>query len=172
MALGGATLYCMVRPGRSDVEGNELANAPISFKRMNLVVSDLDRALRVYRDCLGFEVEHIKNSADDSYSYPVFEFPRDAKIRFATLDTPGQKRVFALTELTGAELPKPPVPRVAAAVINIDKFDDAIARLTDEGVKIYPEGALKGEDGNPKGRELGFVDHDGHLIVIYRLNDA
>ena len=102
----------------------------------------------------------------------VFEFPRSAKIRFATLDAPGQKRTFALTELAGAELPTPPVPRVAAAVIQIDAFDDCIARLKDEGVKLYPEGVLKGEDGAPKGRELGFVDHDGHLIVIYRLNDA
>lgn len=146
--------------------------ATVSFKRMNLVISDLDRALRVYRDCLGLVIENIKDSVAASYSYTVFEFPREAKIRFATLDTPGQKRTFALTEVTGVKLPSPPVPRLTAAVIQIDKFDDAIARLKDEGVKIYPEGVLEDEYGTPKGRELGFVDHDGHLIVIYRLHDA
>ncbi len=146
--------------------------ASVSFKRMNLVISDLDRALRVYRDCLGLVIENIKDSDAASYSYTVFEFPREAKIRFATLDAPGQKRTFALTEVTGVTLPPPPVPRLTAAVIQVDGFDDAIARLKDEGVKIYPEGVLKDEHGKPKGRELGFVDHDGHLIVIYRLHDA
>lgn len=147
-------------------------NSEVSFKRTNLVVADLERALRVYRDCLGLEVENIKGSAADSYSYPVFEIPRDAKIRFATLDAPGQKRIMALTEITGVDLPQAPVPRLTASVIQVDKFDDVVARLKDEGIKTYPEEVLKGADRAPKGRELGFVDHDGHLTVIYRLNDA
>jgi catechol 2,3-dioxygenase-like lactoylglutathione lyase family enzyme len=147
-------------------------NSEIRFKRTNLVVADLERALRVYRDCLGLTVENIKDSESDSYSYPVFEIPRKAKIRFATLDAPDQKRTMALTEITGIDLPPTPLPRLTASVIQVDKFDNVVARLKDEGLKTYPEEVLKGADGAPKGRELGFIDHDGHLTVIYRLNDA
>jgi catechol 2,3-dioxygenase-like lactoylglutathione lyase family enzyme len=131
----------------------------------------MERALRVYRDVLGFTVHELKDSKSESYSYPVFGFPRHAKIRFATLDSPTQQRTMALTEVRGAELPRMPLPHMAAAVVNCPDFDAVLARAAAEGLKIVPEQGLPGPDGKPKGRESAFVDHDGHLIVIYKLND-
>ena len=43
------------------------------FQRTNFLVSDLDRALVLYRDILGMKVDLIKESEEDSYSYDVFE---------------------------------------------------------------------------------------------------
>ena len=65
----------------------------------NFVVRDLDRALAFYRDTLGLEVEHMHESPPDSYSYPVFEIDRSAKLRFALLTAPGQPRVDGSTAL-------------------------------------------------------------------------
>jgi catechol 2,3-dioxygenase-like lactoylglutathione lyase family enzyme len=54
-----------------------MANSP-TFKRINLCVADLNRSLAIYRDILGFTIDYQKDSKEDSYSYPVFTFPRSA----------------------------------------------------------------------------------------------
>ena len=147
-----------------------MANSP-TFKRINLCVADLERSLSVYRDILGFTVDHIKDSKDDSYSYPVFTFPKDAKLRFATLNTASQERTLALTEVTGIELPEMPVPRMVAAVINCPAFDEVLDKVRAAGLEVIEPQNLPDPDGNPKGRESAFIDPDGHLIVLYVLND-
>jgi catechol 2,3-dioxygenase-like lactoylglutathione lyase family enzyme len=139
------------------------------LKRINLCVADMERSLKVYRDILGFTVNYMKDSASDSYSYPVFMFPKEAKLRFATLDSPTQERTFALTEVRGIELPKLPVPHMTAVVLNCINFDEVVAKATAMGLKVIPEQALPDLDGKPKGRETAFVDPDGHLIVLYKM---
>ncbi|MDX2142572.1 MAG: VOC family protein [Rhodospirillaceae bacterium] len=141
------------------------------LKRVNLCVADLERSLKVYRDILGFTLEHLKDSASDSYSYPVFEFPKHAKLRFATLNSPTQERTLALTEITGITLPRPPLPHMSAVVVNCVNFDEVVNKVKAMGLKVVPEQALPGPDGKPKGRETAFVDPDGHLIVLYKLLD-
>ena len=96
-------------------------------------------------------------------------FPKEAKLRFATLDSPTQERTFALTEVRGIELPKLPVPHMTAVVLNCINFDEVVAKATAMGLKVIPEQALPDLDGKPKGRETAFVDPDGHLIVLYKM---
>lgn len=142
----------------------------IRFQRANLVIADMERSLAFYRDALGLEVDYIKESLPTSYSYPVFEFPQEAKLRFCTLSAPpAQTRVLALTEVTGIELPQPPVPRIGAQVFEVPDMDtvlEALSRIA--GVKIYEEEILNTQDGRV-GREVGVVDPDGHLIVLYNI---
>lgn len=147
-----------------------MANSP-TFKRINLCVADLDRSLALYRDILGFTIDYQKDSKEDSYSYPVFTFPKEAKLRFATLNSPTQERTMALTEVTGIDLPAMPVPRMVAAVINCPAFDEVLEKVEAAGLEIIPPQILPNPDGTAKGREGAFIDHDGHLIVIYVLND-
>lgn len=147
-----------------------MANSP-TFKRINLCVADLDRSLAIYRDILGFTIDYQKDSKEDSYSYPVFTFPKEAKLRFATLNTESQERTLALTEVKGIELPPMPVPRMVAAVINCPAFDDVIAKVKAAGLEVVEPQILPDPDGNAKGREGAFIDPDGHLIVLYVLND-
>jgi catechol 2,3-dioxygenase-like lactoylglutathione lyase family enzyme len=139
------------------------------LKRINLCVADMERSLKVYRDILGFTVNYMKDSAADSYSYPVFMFPKEAKLRFATLDSPTQERTFALTEVRGIELPKMPLPHMTAVVLNCVNFDEVVTKAKAMGLKVIPEQALPDLDGKPKGRETAFVDPDGHLIVLYKM---
>jgi catechol 2,3-dioxygenase-like lactoylglutathione lyase family enzyme len=158
-------------PPDQAVRARPKGDAMSMLKRINLCVADMERSLKVYRDILGFTVNYMKDSASDSYSYPVFMFPKHAKMRFATLDSPTQERTFALTEVTGITLPTPPLPHMSAVVINCPNFDDVVTKVKAMGLKVVPEQALPDLDGKPKGRETAFVDPDGHLIVLYRMNN-
>ncbi len=142
----------------------------IRFQRGNIVVADMDRSLQVYRDILGLTVEFTKESEPTSYSYPVFEIPREAKLRFATLNAgPEQRRVLALTEITGIQLPTLPVPRPAALVFEVADMDSVLEGLrARDDVHVYEEEVLRTQDGRV-GREVGMVDPDGHLIVLYHI---
>lgn len=138
----------------------------VRFQRSNYIVSDLDKALPVYCDVLGLELVFVKDSAEDSYSYEVFQIDRKAKMRFAVLAAPGQPNVMALTELKGIELPAQPLPNRSAIVLECVDFDGVAERAKAAGLKVFEESVLETKDGR-KGREGGFLDHDGNLIVIY-----
>ena len=145
----------------------------IRFQRGNIVVADMDRALEIYRDILGLTVEYTKESEPTSYSYPVFEIPHEAKLRFATLNAgPGQRRVLALTEITGVKLGALPLPRPCALVFEVPDMDSVLDGLrARDDVRVYDEETLRTQDGRV-GREIGFVDPDGHLIVLYNISSV
>ena len=137
----------------------------VRFQRATYVVRNIDKALEFYCDILGFELEYIIDSELESYSYPVFAIPRDRVIRFATLSTKEQPRVMALTEVPGG-LEDLPMPRRCAVVIEIEDIDGVIEASRKAGLKVYEEEHLVTQDGR-EGREVGIVDRDGNLVVIY-----
>ncbi|MDJ0749997.1 MAG: VOC family protein [Woeseiaceae bacterium] len=137
------------------------------FQRANYVVRDIDKSLELYRDVLGFEVAFILDSPEDSYSYPVFEIDQSHSLRFAVLSAPGQPRVMALTEVP-AEMPTVPFPRRAAIVIDVTEVDAVIEGARAAGCEVYEEEELVTHDGR-RGREVGIVDFDGNLVVIYNI---
>ena len=144
---------------------------PIRYQRANFVVVDLDRALTFYRDVLGFVVAFEQGHNPDSYSFPVFAIPDPATLRFCTLSTPDQVRVMALTEVAGIELPPVPHPRRAAIVLEIADPDAVMHAARALGLTVYPEERLETHDGRI-GREIGIVDFDDNLVVIYRIDEA
>ncbi len=139
----------------------------IRFQRANFLVQNIEVALRFYVDVLGLKLEFIKDSPEDSYSYEVFEIPRNLKIRFAVLSTADQVRVMALTEVP---VPPPPHigPRQSAIVIDSPEFDTVVEGARALGLKMYEEDRLVTHDGRV-GRELGIVDKDNNLVVIYTI---
>ena len=139
------------------------------FQRATYLVADLERSLKFYRDILGFEVAFIKESGSDSYSYDVFEIPRDQKIRFAVLSTADQPRVMALTEI--GDLREPRMPRRAAIVVETPDIDGVVGKCADAGIQVHREEHLVTQDGR-EGREVGLVDPDGNLVLIYYITKA
>lgn len=137
------------------------------YKRVTLVVADIERSLTIYRDILGFTVNSLTESDDDSYSYPVFKIPREAKIRFATLDSPSQERTFGLTEVTGCELPKPNGIIMYTSVIKVGNLDDAMSKIKALGLETTD--ATTDSNDNFTFKEQSFIDFDGHLIVLYEI---
>ena len=142
-------------------------NSYLRFQRGNYVVRNIEKSLTFYRDVLGFEVAFTLDSPDDSYSYPVFEIDRTRKLRFAVLSTKEQERVMALTEVP-ADLPEVPNPRRAAIVLEVGDVDAVCAEALAAGCKVYDEEELHTHDGRI-GREVGIVDFDDNLVVIYKI---
>lgn len=142
----------------------------IRLQRANYIVADIDRSLAFYRDVLGFDVVFIKDSAEDSYSYDVFEIARHNAMRFAVLGTPDQPNVMALTEVPDAK-PIQATPRRSAIILEITEIDRVVAQSKALGLTVYPEDKLITKDGR-EGREIGIIDADGNLVVIYLITKA
>jgi catechol 2,3-dioxygenase-like lactoylglutathione lyase family enzyme len=154
-------------PGRTQPTDTPAAGV-VQVKRPNLVVTDLDRSLRLYRDVLGFTVFGVGDSASDSYSYPVFGFPKQARLRMATLSTASELRVLALTELKGVPLPPAPRPHRHAVVIEVKGLESIVERVRGLGLTVV---APK-PSSTPEGQtfvEQALEDFDGHLVVLYEI---
>jgi catechol 2,3-dioxygenase-like lactoylglutathione lyase family enzyme len=165
-ALSCAAVFLLASP--STMAQTAPAVGAVQVKRPNLVVSDMERALKVYRDILGFKVFADEASGPDSYSYPVFKFPKDATLRMATLSTETGVRILALTELKGAPLPPKPVPHRDAIVVEVKGIEQIMEKVKAEGLPIVPPKSSK----TPEGLtfiEQAFEDHDGHLVVLYEI---
>jgi len=134
------------------------------YKRVTLVVADIDRSLKVYQDILGFTINYINESA---YSYPVFKIPKEAKIRFAAMDSPTQERTLGFTEVKGCDLPKPRTPIMSASVIKVADLKGAIEKIQALGLETADP--TTDSNDNFTFLEQSFIDFDGHLIVLYEL---
>jgi catechol 2,3-dioxygenase-like lactoylglutathione lyase family enzyme len=138
------------------------------LKRPNLVVSDMERSLKIYRDILGLEASEVRPGSADSFSYPVFNVPKDANFRFVSLHEPGEERVLNLTEVTGMALPTPPSePYMSALVIGIEDLEAKFKILASMGLKLTETDTAQGPDF--RFIEQAFVDPDGHLIVCFEV---
>ncbi|MEZ5500263.1 MAG: VOC family protein [Steroidobacteraceae bacterium] len=144
------------------------AGSCVRLQRANVLVSDLDRALAFYRDVLGFRLDFVQEPDGSSYSYPVFEIPRHARLRFAALSTAAQQRVLALTEVSGTVLPPRSLPRRSAIVLDVEDVDAVVDGAKALGLTVYDEEKLVTHDGRI-GREVGIADFDDNLVVIYRI---
>ena len=149
---------------------NVLAEKNSDLKRVNLLVSDLEQALRIYKDTLGMTVFEISKSPLDSYSYPVFNLPKKAQIRFATLNIGEGKRAFALTEIKNVDLPSNEGIRMSTVVISVSGLNDKYNKIGSMGLSRTEID----RDITPEGKsfsEFSFIDYDGHLIVLYEIED-
>ena len=140
----------------------------VRFQRGNHVVANLDLALRFYRDVLGFDVTFTLPHNPESYSFPVFDIPGQAQMRFCVLSTTTQERVMALTEITNVPLAAVPHPRRSAIVVEVDDPDTVMDGARALGLTVYDEAVLLTKDGR-RGREIGIVDFDDNLVVIYQI---
>ena len=143
-------------------------NASPDLKRINLIVSDLDRSLEIYRDVLGMEVFEIKNSKKGSYAYKVFNLPENAEMRFASLNVGSKTRGFSLTEIKNAELPSLDGIKMTTAVIQVEGLREIYNKI----VKMNLYSTAIDQDLTPEGvtfAEFSFTDYDGHLVVLYEL---
>jgi len=144
---------------------------PVRFQRANFIVTDIDRALTFYRDVLGFDVTFTKGHNPESYSIPVFEIPDGAELGFAILSLPDQPRVMALSEIKGVDIGSHPRPRRGAIVLDTPDPDAVMDQSRALGLQVYEEGRLETHDGRI-GREIGIVDFDDNLVVIYKIPQA
>jgi catechol 2,3-dioxygenase-like lactoylglutathione lyase family enzyme len=140
----------------------------VRFQRANFVVRNISRALNFYVDVLGFHVEFELGHNPQSYSFPVFDIPGEAQLGFCVLSSPTQPRVMALTQIEKVDLDPVPHPRRAAIVLEVDDPDAVMDGARKLGLQVYGEEVLHTNDGRT-GREIGIVDYDDNLVVIYKI---
>ncbi len=166
----------------SDIEEQE-ANAAgpasdaeydgVYFKRGNLVVSDLERACKIWIDLFGMQIDTVTSQDTDSLAYDLFNVPRIARTRFATLNAgPRQMRTLGIYEVTGVPFEVQDGIRRGSVVINANgRLDEIRAALPGLGLEMLREKKLVTDDQGV-GIETGFYDWDGNLIVLYELPGA
>ena len=138
------------------------------FQRACLLVRDMDRALGVYRDLLGFTLAHLGTDGDDAYSYEIFRIPRDIQTRFATLSSEAQMRTLALIEVPGNVLAGAAIPS-AATVIQVASVDAMLSAAMEAGLECCLPRRHDEPASGPGRIEAAFYDPDGHPVVIYEV---
>ena len=68
-------------------------------------------------------------------------------------------------------MPPVPYPRRSAIVLDVADPDKVMADSQALGLQVYEEGRLETHDGRI-GREIGIVDFDDNLVVIYLIPEA
>jgi catechol 2,3-dioxygenase-like lactoylglutathione lyase family enzyme len=151
----------------------EMAYDGAYFKRQLLVVTNMERALTLWRDVFGLEVNSLTTSGPNSYSREVFNIPPEANMRFATLNAgPSQQRTLALLEVTGVTLPPKTGIRTTGAVINArGNLRAWVTRARAMGLTVMTERTLETANQGT-GLEQGILDWDGNVIVLYELPNA
>lgn len=142
----------------------------VRIKRPNLVVPDLDAALKFYVDHLGFEFAYAEDSQvnpDTNFAYHAFNFDPTKAIRQATLHTSTEERGFAITEVVGLEAPISRTPSLTAMVVETKRFMALRQDLMADGYTVT-EFRNSGADGSPGILEMGVLDPAGHLIVLFQ----
>jgi catechol 2,3-dioxygenase-like lactoylglutathione lyase family enzyme len=143
-----------------------------TFGRVNIVVSDMERALRLYRDILGFRMDMLTESPSTSFSYPLFNVDKDVQLRRAFLSG-GNKQpwTIALTEVEGVKPYTPPSPFRSALVIDAPgPVEELKAKLAAEGIKVDADWDIP-EPAFAARRDLSFTDHDGHRLVVFVMSN-
>ena len=101
---------CSPGAGENQEEGvagpaGEVAYDGVLFRRGNVVVSDLDRAYKIWIDLFGMQIDTVNTQDADSLAYDLFNVPKTARTRFATLNAgPEQARTLGIYEVTGVPL--------------------------------------------------------------------
>ncbi|MDA9770426.1 VOC family protein [Emcibacteraceae bacterium] len=137
-----------------------------NFQPATYLVSDIERSLKLYRDILGFKIDFYKDYGEGSYAYEIFNIKPSIPLNFCALSTDDELRCFALLELKDTKLETNSGLRRAAKIVRCEHFDIAVEKLKDIGLTMFDEHQLKTKDGRI-GRELGFLDFDDNLVVIY-----
>lgn len=139
------------------------------FKRQLYVVSDMDRALTLWRDVIGFQPGEITTSGENSYSREVFNVPQGVRMRFVTLSAgPQQIRTLALLEVPKDLVPPKTGVRMAAAVIDArGRLDQIVGKAKEMGLTVFSRRDLPSQTQG-MGVEQGFLDWDGNVIVLYQ----
>jgi catechol 2,3-dioxygenase-like lactoylglutathione lyase family enzyme len=136
--------------------------------RSNFVVADLDRALRIYRDILGFQVNVVLPVQEHAFMRTIFGLPEQAQMRIAFLS--GKKGEFGhigLTEVKGIDMQSNrggPYPSVLILEVQRE-LEPLHEKIMKEGSDVSRIFDLK----MPDRREFIFTDYDGNRVLIMRL---
>lgn len=139
----------------------------LQFHRSNILVADMDRALRVYRDIIGFKVDFLLDALD--VALEMFALPEGTSARMAFLsEGSGAFGSLALTEAQGVDIPRAATPYTFCSIIEVREglLQPMLDALRKEGCEVGTAYELK----QPDRTDVTFTDHDGHRVVLFELH--
>jgi catechol 2,3-dioxygenase-like lactoylglutathione lyase family enzyme len=143
------------------------AEHELEVHRPNILVADMERALRVYRDILGFKVNFLLDALD--VAYEMFGLPREAKLRMAFVsEGKGAFGSLALTEARGVSLPRRSAPYNTCIIIEIKegRLGGILEQLRAEGCEIGTAYELE----QPTRTDVTVTDPDGNRLVLFEIH--
>jgi catechol 2,3-dioxygenase-like lactoylglutathione lyase family enzyme len=134
-------------------------------------VSDLDRSVRFYRDCLGLEVV-AQQEKEGGYLAAIVGYP-DAHVKMAHLRVPGADHLVELFEYLSPESQQQQIePRIVGTAhlcFVVDDLPAVHARLEDAGVDTFVSPPVEVDTGiNTGGYGLYLRDPDGILVELFQ----
>ncbi len=132
-----------------------------------LLVRDMDRALVLYRDILGLEVDEDRPMEASAFVGAVFNIDPSRISRTVKFNgASNQSRVIALYEVLDLPPVDPMAPISSGWAIQIEHYQDAYPLLSNGDYRILGTNAW----GNPPedgGEEIVIADADGHMLIVY-----
>ena len=160
----GLLLFAAQSSGQDAALAGEGVEGPY-MRRPSFVVRNIEESLKFYRDILGYRVNHISEGEKLAPNfYTIYNIPNDGKGRFAALNSNKTSGEFALAEYAGYQ-PVEDETAVRSAVLLLNAnghLDEIVAKAKAGGYTVLPAYQY-----SETGRELGILDHDGHLVVLY-----
>lgn len=155
---------------------------PTDFRRVSLIVEDMDESLKLYRDILEFEVNYDAVVPMSGVALPAGE--PGAKARLVLLSSNDSwVGWIGLLQWVDPKIPAPATPRTrmgigdAILVFNTEKVEehcDAVAKL--DGINITAPASnttYPGRNGGPEivVRTCYLFDRDGYFIELNKVLD-
>jgi catechol 2,3-dioxygenase-like lactoylglutathione lyase family enzyme len=139
----------------------------LQVHRPNILVSDMDRALRVYRDIIGFKVNFLLDALD--VAHEMFGLPADTKLRMAFIsEGKGAFGSLALTEARDVVLPKRVPPYQACVIIELreGRLPGVLEQLRVEGCEVGRAYELE----QPTRTDVSVTDPFGNRLVLFEIH--
>ena len=139
----------------------------LQVHRSHLLVSDMERALTIYRDILGFSVNFLVDSLN--VTYPMFDLDLRARCRTAFIsEGRGAFGSLAMTEARGVELPRRETPHAFAIIVEVKagRLLEIVAKVRALGLPNHDPMELD----NPPRTDWSFTDYDGHRVVVFEIH--
>jgi len=152
----------------------KLLGKGVIFRRMTIVVSDIERALTLYQDTLGFESSSVKHLDAGSSATRVFQLENHPAKRFVTLSANVQQpEILGMVEggaksVRGGSLKKTSAADVgtnALVVLTRGRLAAADRFIAANKLTITSRSVLNSPSYG-SGIELAFLDWDGNLVVV------
>jgi len=139
----------------------------LQVHRTNILVADMERSLRMYRDILGFQVNFLLDALD--VAPEMFGLPKETRMRMAFIsEGKGAFGSLAISEVQGIDIPpaQPPYPFCIIIEVKEGRLAGILDQLRAAGLPVGEAYELT----KPDRTDVTVTDPDGHRVTLFELH--